>query len=107
MNIDYFLNAHIFEIFKYLIKDKMVGQKHLRENLKFNLFKLLGPFLAKFQIYSNSLNSFEFPFYLPPPSLETSQSEKTSQKMKAFLSSPVKYHSVQCEQTIIFYATRE
>ena len=27
--------GHSFEIFKYLIKEKMVGQKHLRENLTF------------------------------------------------------------------------
>ena len=27
--------SHTFEIFKYLIKEKMVGEKHLRENLTF------------------------------------------------------------------------
>ena len=74
--------SHTFEIFKYLIKEKMVGEKHLRENLAFLNYWVSSWLNFRFgQIPQIALNFLFIP-------LKTSQNERTSRKVKVFLSPP-------------------
>ena len=58
--------GHSFEIFKYLIKEKMAGQKHLRENLTFLNYRVSSWLNFRFsQIPRIALNSLFIS--LPPP----------------------------------------
>ena len=62
--------THIFEIFKYLIKEKMVDHKHLRENLIFLNNWVSSRLNFRFsQIPRIALNSL----YLSPSSAEKTE----------------------------------